>query len=109
MNKLIKILHIDSNWQVIYFLIREGATVKTVVSLETAIMLLKNQEFDLIISEPHNVAILDHQKKIEVEIPEDLSNWWRCRKTPRQIPEYKTELGRLSACDFLNQFNHQVS
>jgi hypothetical protein len=109
MNKLIKILHIDSNWQVIYILIRDRAMVKTVVSLETAILLLKNQDFDLIVSEPHNSAILDHQEKIEAEIPEDLSVWWSNLKTPREIPEYQTGVGRSSAYDFLNQFNHQVS
>ncbi|MGC1402417.1 MAG: hypothetical protein WA974_05760 [Thermodesulfobacteriota bacterium] len=96
MDKLIKILHIDSNWQVVYILIRKGALVKTVVSLETAILLLKNQEFDLIVSEPQNLALLDHPKEIEKEIPEDLINWMNLQKTPGPIPEYQTGMYLLS-------------
>jgi hypothetical protein len=90
MDKLIKILHIDSNWRVIYILIRKGALVKTAVSLETAILLLKNQEFDLIVSEPQDLALLDRQQEIEKEIPEDLSHWMNHQINTGPIPEYQT-------------------
>ena len=90
MHKLIKILHIDSNWRVIYLLIRDGVIVKTLVSLETAILLLRNQDFDLIVSEPHNLAILDQQKKRDFKIPEDSSVWSSSLKPSWQIPEYPT-------------------
>ena len=89
MDKLIKILHIDSNWKVIYILIRNGALVKTAVSLETAILLLKNQEFDLIVSEPQNLALLDRQQEIEKEIPEDLSHWMNHQINTGPIPDYQ--------------------
>jgi hypothetical protein len=86
MGKLIKILHIDSNWQVIYILIRNGALIKTTVSMETAILLLKNQEFDLILSEPQNIAILANQKEIEGDIaPENLNH--RMDTPPWKFPE----------------------
>lgn len=61
MKRLIKILHVDSSWQVLYILILNGALVKTAVSLKTALQLLKKQKFDLIFSEPQNIAILDPQ------------------------------------------------
>ncbi|MBI5606473.1 MAG: hypothetical protein HY879_24330 [Deltaproteobacteria bacterium] len=61
MNKPIKILHIDRDWQVIYILIREGTFIKSSVPLETALALLKKEDFDLILSEPQNIAILTPQ------------------------------------------------
>jgi hypothetical protein len=67
MKKLIKILHIDLNWKVFYFLVHQGALVKTSVSTKTAVLLLKNQKFDLIFSEPQNIAILDPQASIDEE------------------------------------------
>ncbi|HMK66834.1 MAG TPA: hypothetical protein VK564_13630 [Thermodesulfobacteriota bacterium] len=59
MDKTLKILHIDPKFDVIYCLIKKGAFIKSKVSLKTAVNLLKNEEFDLIISEPHHRAILD--------------------------------------------------
>jgi hypothetical protein len=61
MHKLIKILHIDPSWKVIYILIREGALIKSAVSLEKALLLLAKQKFDLILSEPQNIAIIQPQ------------------------------------------------
>ncbi len=88
MGKLIKILHIDSNWQVIYILIRNGALVKTTVSMETAILLLKNQEFDLILSEPQNIAILAKKEELEGEIiPENLNSRMNIQTTPWKFSE----------------------
>ena len=68
MNRLIKILHIDPNWKVIYILIRGGALIKSKVSLETALSLLSKQKFDLILTEPLNTAILTPQEPIERKI-----------------------------------------
>jgi hypothetical protein len=67
MKKLIKILHIDPGWKVIYILIRGGALVKTAVSLKTALTLLKKQKFDLILSEPQNIAIVSPETAIPPE------------------------------------------
>jgi hypothetical protein len=69
MNKLIKILHVDPSWKVIYILIRGGAQVKSAVSLETALLLLAKQKFDLILSEPQNIAIIHpHTLKVIINL-----------------------------------------
>ena len=61
MERPLKILHIDLNWNVIYLVIRAGILIKTPVSLETAVSLLKGVRFDLIIHEPQHKAILTPQ------------------------------------------------
>jgi hypothetical protein len=58
MEEPIKILHVDNDYKVIYILIREGTLIKSTVPLEAALIMLKNEDFDLILSEPHNIAIL---------------------------------------------------
>jgi hypothetical protein len=63
MEKPIKILHIDPDWKVILFYIQNGVTIKSFVPLEPAISMLKNIKFDLILSEPQNIAILTPQTK----------------------------------------------
>jgi hypothetical protein len=62
----IRILHIDSEYKVTYFILRNGASIHSLVSLEQTVELLKTQEFDLILSEPHNQAILKPQSFPEV-------------------------------------------
>jgi len=57
----IKILHIDADYRVFYFIIRDKTLIKSTVALETALSLLKNEKFDLILSEPQNMAILTPQ------------------------------------------------
>jgi uncharacterized protein (DUF2344 family) len=64
--RLVKILHIDKNYQVFYFLIRNGARIISEVSLVKAIEFLKTSHFDLVLFEPKNLAILNPQQ------PEDL-------------------------------------
>ena len=59
MIKLIKILHIDRDWTVMYLIIRTGSLIRSKVSLKSALTLLKKEHFDLIISEPHQWAILN--------------------------------------------------
>ena len=61
MNTPIKILHIDPDFRVIYFIKHPGSIIRSLVPLEQAIQLLKSEEFDLILSEPHNMAILNPQ------------------------------------------------
>lgn len=61
MKKPIKILHIDPNYKIIYFLYQTGASIQSQISIKEAIKLLKSDRFDLILSEPHNKAILNPQ------------------------------------------------
>ncbi len=63
MRNPVKILHIDSNYQAHYFIIQAGSSIHSDVSLGTAITLLKSVEFDLILSEPQNKAILKTAKE----------------------------------------------
>ncbi len=58
MSKSIKILHIDGRYQGFYMIIQEGITIRSEVYLKEIVKLLKTEEFDLILSEPQNMAIL---------------------------------------------------
>jgi hypothetical protein len=67
------ILHVDPDWKVILFHIQNGVTIKSFVPLEPAKFMLKNIKFDLILSEPQNIAIVTPQKQTnELDY---LSNW----------------------------------
>ena len=57
----IKILYINSDFKVTYFIKKSGSIIRSSISLEQAVKLLKSEEFDLILSEPHNKAILKPQ------------------------------------------------
>jgi hypothetical protein len=61
MTPSVKILHIDPDFKVSYFIFRSAASIKSSVTLHQAIELLKTQDFDLILSEPHSKAILKSQ------------------------------------------------
>jgi CheY-like chemotaxis protein len=61
MNIPIKILHINPDYKVTYFIKKLGSIIRSPISLEQAVQLLKTEEFDLILSEPHNKAILKTQ------------------------------------------------
>ncbi len=61
MSTPIKILHIDPDFKVTYFIKHPGSIIRSPISLEQAMQLLKTEEFDLILSEPHNKAILKPQ------------------------------------------------
>ena len=56
--KIVKILHIDRNWKITYFIIRKGILMKSRVSLEATLSMVKKDLFDLILSEPQGMAIL---------------------------------------------------
>jgi hypothetical protein len=85
MTKLIKILHIDPNWKVVYFLIHGRALVKTVVSLKTTLSLLACHKFDLILSEPQNIAIMDPQATFDENILERLPFWQKIGSDLREM------------------------
>jgi DNA-binding NarL/FixJ family response regulator len=57
----IKIFHINPDFKVTYFIKKPGSIIRSSISLEQAVQLIKNEEFDLILSEPHNKAILKPQ------------------------------------------------
>ncbi len=61
MNTPIKILHIDPDFRITYFIKHPGSMIRSLVPLREALQLLKTQEFDLILSEPHSKAILRPQ------------------------------------------------
>jgi hypothetical protein len=61
MRRAIKIIHINSQYDVIYVIIQDGTLIKSTVPLETALSMLKNERFDLILAEPQNMAILTPQ------------------------------------------------
>jgi hypothetical protein len=48
MEEPIKIMHIDSDYRVVFILIRKGALIKSTVSLEAALTMLKSDQFDFI-------------------------------------------------------------
>ena len=64
MEQPIKILHIDPDFKVTYFIYRPGSSIHSPVPLKKAINLLKTVDFDLILSEPHRKAILNNQHPI---------------------------------------------
>ena len=55
---MVKILHIDEDYKITYFIFKSGASIKSTLSMEEAVSLLKTEKFDLILSEPHNKAAL---------------------------------------------------
>jgi hypothetical protein len=58
MDKSIKILHIDGHYEGFYMIIQKGITIRSEVHLKEIVKLLKTEELDLILFEPHNMAIL---------------------------------------------------
>lgn len=61
MSRHLRILYIDPNYQITYFILRSPFSVRTSVPLQEAIELLEKEDFDLIISEPHNRVIVKEQ------------------------------------------------
>jgi hypothetical protein len=58
-----RILHIDPAYQIFYFIFGERTIIRSTVPLKTAIRLLQEDgDFDLIISEPQKMAILDSKR-----------------------------------------------
>ncbi|MBI4763962.1 MAG: hypothetical protein HY787_05080 [Deltaproteobacteria bacterium] len=74
MNKTVKIMHIDPDFRVTYFINHDGVLISSPLSLEQAISLLKTEKLDLILSEPHQKAILDtqdHPNKMDFNFSDD--------------------------------------
>jgi hypothetical protein len=69
MSRLIKILHIDPDYQITYLIYRDRSAIRTSVPLPKAIELLKKEDFDLIISEPHHQAILKKRERMNEGLP----------------------------------------
>jgi hypothetical protein len=67
MSKPIRILLIDPDYQVSYFILGNGRFIHSSVPQKTAIDMLKREKFDLIISEPHHRALLSPQTEWEIE------------------------------------------
>ncbi len=61
MSGFIRILHIDPDYQITYLILRSPLSIRTSIPLQKAIELLKKEDFDLIISEPHNRIIIKEQ------------------------------------------------
>jgi len=57
-SNFVRILYIDQDYQVRYWIIRNGSKIISEVTLAQAIELLNSVEFDLILSEPHNLAVM---------------------------------------------------
>ncbi len=63
----IKILHIGPEYKITYFINRPGSLIRSPIPLKEAIKFLKTEKFDLILSEPHNKAILNPQSHLLTE------------------------------------------
>jgi|WetSurMetagenome_2_1015567.scaffolds.fasta_scaffold469388_2 hypothetical protein len=59
----IKIIHIDQEYRVVYWIFLVSGITKSTVSLSGIVNLLKKERFDLIISEPHRLYIMDSPYK----------------------------------------------
>lgn len=56
--KPIRIFHLDGEYRPHYVTLLPGLFIHSRISLEEAISLLRNTHFDLILSEPQEIAIL---------------------------------------------------
>ena len=68
MEKLKRILYIDSSWKVMYILIRGGVMIKSMLSLETTLSLLKKHNFDLLLTDPMNMTVLNPQESVKTRV-----------------------------------------
>jgi hypothetical protein len=57
----IKILHINAFHQVAYTIIRDGSLIRSTIPMKTAVTMLENETFDLILSEPQSIAVFTSQ------------------------------------------------
>jgi hypothetical protein len=65
MGKTVKIMHIDPDFKVTYFINHDGVLIRSPISQEQAILLLKTEDLDLILSEPHKKAIINTKGEIK--------------------------------------------
>ena len=64
MEQPIKIMQIDPDFKVTYHIYRTGSSIHSTVPMKEAINLLKTVNFNLILSEPHQKAILKNQQNV---------------------------------------------
>ncbi|MGC1403748.1 MAG: hypothetical protein WA974_12565 [Thermodesulfobacteriota bacterium] len=57
----IKILHIDACYQAIYTIIRDVGVIRSTLPTKTALTMLENETFDLILSEPQSMVVFTSQ------------------------------------------------
>ena len=60
----ILILHIDQDYQINYWIIQDGVRTISRITIPQTLQLLNTFEFDLIISEPQKLAILNSSLKV---------------------------------------------
>jgi hypothetical protein len=58
MSQAITILTIDRDYEVFYWIIRDGTKIISKVALSQAMEMLRTTPIDLVLSEPQNLAIL---------------------------------------------------
>jgi hypothetical protein len=78
MNKTVRIMHIDPDFRITYFVNHDGVLISSPISQEQAISLLKTENLDLILSEPHNKAILTpqgHSRQMDLNFYNDPKNF----------------------------------
>ena len=68
------ILYLDRDYRATYWIIRDEVKIFSEVTISQAIQLLKNFEFDLIISDPQNIAILKPSLTLPVFPLEEIKN-----------------------------------
>jgi hypothetical protein len=62
MEKKIKILHIDPDYQGHYVTIQDGQLCQSPLTLDETLEMVKKVKFDLILSEPQQLAIMTPEK-----------------------------------------------
>ena len=73
METLRRILYIDTSWKVMYILIRGGVMIKSMISLETTLSLLKKQNFDLLLTDPLKMTIQNPQESLKNRVMDVLN------------------------------------
>jgi hypothetical protein len=58
MSQPITILYIDRDYEIFYWALHDGTKIISKIALSQALELLKTTPFDLVLSEPQNLAIL---------------------------------------------------
>lgn len=66
MGQPVTIFYIDRDYEIFYWIFRDGARIVSKVAISQAIELLRTTEFDLIVSEPQNLAILNPSRQESV-------------------------------------------
>jgi hypothetical protein len=66
----VKILYIQADHQILYILLLDGVFVKSFLSLETALAMLDQEQFDLIFSVPQNLLVYTHYDAMKEKGPD---------------------------------------